>query len=339
MTQPTQPPQEQTESREIVSAFTDAPAFEAAQRMAKALVTSTLVPTTFQGMDNIGSAIIALEIAQRLKCSVLMVMQSIDIIYGRPSWRAQYVIAAINSSGKFKSVLRFKVRDLGAKKFEVNRSFWSKKDNRKIEKVDKYDLPNNMEFVAYAIDKNGDEVLGPAITYEMACREGWWDKEGSKWATMPELMGRYRAAAFFGRLYAPEVLMGMQTAEEVIDIGPAIEVERVSAPIFDGKVALPERTNVESPLDDKSKEAKADLLEADKKVAPSDKGQHVAPPSKITKRASSREEAEAELKEARDRLQAQNGEPIDGVKQSSGPIIHDHDLPWVDEEGKQPPRL
>jgi len=35
---------------------------------------------------------------------------------------------------------------------------------------------------------------------------------------MPELMLRYRAAAFFGRLYAPEILMGMQTAEEVADI-------------------------------------------------------------------------------------------------------------------------
>jgi len=37
---------------------------------------------------------------------------------------------------------------------------------------------------------------------------------------MPELMLKYRAAAFFGRLYAPEVLMGMQTSEEVIDITP-----------------------------------------------------------------------------------------------------------------------
>jgi hypothetical protein len=35
---------------------------------------------------------------------------------------------------------------------------------------------------------------------------------------MPELMMRYRAAAFFGRLYAPEITMGMHTTEEVIDI-------------------------------------------------------------------------------------------------------------------------
>jgi len=31
-------------------------------------------------------------------------------------------------------------------------------------------------------------------------------------------MLRYRAATLFGRLYVPEVLMGMKTYEEVIDI-------------------------------------------------------------------------------------------------------------------------
>jgi hypothetical protein len=31
-------------------------------------------------------------------------------------------------------------------------------------------------------------------------------------------MMRYRAAAFFGRLYAPEITMGMHSVEEVVDI-------------------------------------------------------------------------------------------------------------------------
>ena len=35
---------------------------------------------------------------------------------------------------------------------------------------------------------------------------------------MPELMLRYRAAAFFGRLYAPDVLMGVYSADEVVEI-------------------------------------------------------------------------------------------------------------------------
>jgi hypothetical protein len=53
---------------------------------------------------------------------------------------------------------------------------------------------------------------------EMANAEGWVSKAGSKWKTMPELMMRYRAAAFFGRLYAPEITMGMHSVEEVVDI-------------------------------------------------------------------------------------------------------------------------
>jgi hypothetical protein len=53
---------------------------------------------------------------------------------------------------------------------------------------------------------------------EMAKLEGWLDKPGSKWKTMPELMLKYRAAAFFGRLYAPEIMMGLYSADEVVDI-------------------------------------------------------------------------------------------------------------------------
>ena len=53
---------------------------------------------------------------------------------------------------------------------------------------------------------------------EMAKAEGWIDKAGSKWKTMPELMRRYRAASFFTKQFAPEVSMGLQTIEEIIDI-------------------------------------------------------------------------------------------------------------------------
>jgi hypothetical protein len=55
------------------------------------------------------------------------------------------------------------------------------------------------------------------VTMEMAVNEGWYGKNGSKWQSMPDLMLRYRSAAFFGRIYAPELLMGLTTAEEVRD--------------------------------------------------------------------------------------------------------------------------
>ncbi len=55
----------------------------------------------------------------------------------------------------------------------------------------------------------------------MAEAEGWSKKSGSKWKTMPELMLSYRAATFFGRMYCPDLLMGMQTQDELQDIKEA----------------------------------------------------------------------------------------------------------------------
>lgn len=59
---------------------------------------------------------------------------------------------------------------------------------------------------------------------EMAVKEGWYQKNGSKWQSMPEQMLRYRAASFFGRIYAPDLLMGLKTQEEeqdaMIDVTP-----------------------------------------------------------------------------------------------------------------------
>lgn len=173
------------------TAFANASSFELAQRMARALTSSKLVPDTFQGDSNIGSAMIALEISQRLQASPLMVMQNLNVIHGRPAWSSQFIIAALNSCGRF-SPIRFDVEGDGDEK----------------------------SCIAWAYDKStGDRLDGPPVSIAMAKAEGWHSKGGSKWKSMPDLMLRYRAAAFFGRLYAPDILMGMQSVEEVVDVG------------------------------------------------------------------------------------------------------------------------
>ena len=58
----------------------------------------------------------------------------------------------------------------------------------------------------------------------MAKSEGWYNKTGSKWKTMPELMMRYRAATFLIRSVAPEIALGFQTTEEAIDITDKAQV-------------------------------------------------------------------------------------------------------------------
>lgn len=187
-------------SKEInVNTFTDDKAFALAQRVAIMLSQSSIVPKDYIGKDKIGNCMIALDMANRMGISVFTVMQNLDIIYGRPSWRSTYVISAINTLPKFGGQLRFEY------------SGQEGTDNRACR--------------AYIIDKSGQRIEGPSVSLEMAKREGWYGKNGSKWQTMPELMMSYRAASFFGRLYCPEVLNGLQTVEETIDITPEVVID------------------------------------------------------------------------------------------------------------------
>lgn len=168
--------------------FGDKTNFEHAQRVAKMLSTSDLVPQQFK--NNIPNTMIALEMANRIGANPLAVMQNLYIVHGKPSWSSSFIIASINSSGKF-SPLRFVVEGEG----------------------------DNYGCFAWAYDlATGEKLEGPRVSIQMAKAEGWYTKNGSKWQTMPELMMRYRSASFFGRLYAPEIMMGMQSAEEVQDV-------------------------------------------------------------------------------------------------------------------------
>lgn len=163
--------------------------FELAQRIAQSLMKSNLVPKEYQ--NNLPNTLIALEMAGRIGASPLMVMQHLNIIHGKPSWSSTFLISAINSCGRFEP-LQYELENEGD-----------------MEK---------MRCRCFAKDKNGNVLYGAWVSMEMAKKEGWLSKNGSKWVTMPELMIRYRAAAFWSRIFAPEITMGMQTVEEVVDI-------------------------------------------------------------------------------------------------------------------------
>jgi hypothetical protein len=174
-----------------LSAYGSETAFKAAYRMAKSIAYGTLVPAAYQGEKNIPNVMIAMELANRIGASIMMVMQSLHVIQGRPSWAAQFLIATVNASRKF-TPIRF--RFFGSEGSDG----WGCR--------------------AWAKDRETDEeCVGALITIGMAKAEGWATKSGSKWKTMPEQMLMYRSAAFWTRIYAPELSLGMQTTEEVID--------------------------------------------------------------------------------------------------------------------------
>jgi len=185
--------------------LTDGAGFALAQRVARALCSSTLVPQRYQGAGNLPNCIIALNMAARLRADPLMVMQNLYVVHGSPAWSAQFMIATFNTCGRF-SAIRYTFTG------EPKSDDWGCR--------------------AWALElATGDRLEGAEVTIALAKAEGWHGKNGSKWQTMPEQMLRYRAASWFVRAYAPEIAMGLQTVEEIADTYDATPIDVTAEPM------------------------------------------------------------------------------------------------------------
>lgn len=193
--------------------------FESMQRCAKPYSESTIVPTSYRG--NIGNCIIALDLAHRMNLPALAVMQNLYVVNGNPSWSSKFLVASINTCGRFTN-LRYRKRNLGPLGvIRYNALEYDPVKKRQTTVVKDFDASgiDNWECTAYAMEKATGEMLeSDPVSIEMAIKEGWYTKTGSKWVTMPMLMLTYRAAAFWQRVYAPEMSMGFRTVEEERDI-------------------------------------------------------------------------------------------------------------------------
>lgn len=163
--------------------------FETSQRMAKLLAVSNIAPQTYRG--NIADCVVAIDMANRMGISPLTVMQNSQIVHGNFSWKGTACKAMIDGCGKYKKTRYVEVGEKG-------KDSWG--------------------YYLEALDKDGEIVKGIPVTIEMAKKEGWYDKNGSKWKTMPELMMKYRASAFFMRTECASLAMGFLTVEENEDI-------------------------------------------------------------------------------------------------------------------------
>ena len=171
------------------SIYHSADSFEFAQRQAKSLADSQLVPKQYQGQEGLSNCLVALEMSKRMNLSPLTVMQNLNVIHGKPYWSAQFIASTIMSCGRF-SNFDYLVKGKG--------------DTLEVQCV-----ATRLE------DKK--QVKGTAVSMGMARQEGWAARN-SKYSSMPEVMLRSRAATFFGRQYIPDLLLGVQTSEEVVDI-------------------------------------------------------------------------------------------------------------------------
>ena len=110
---------------------------------------------------NLANCIVALEMANRMGASPLMVMQNLYIVHGNPGWSSKYLIACFNQC----SPVLFAALRVDRRSQRLSR-VGCREGNRRAHR-------------------------GPTVTLEMAKAEGWSTKSGSKWRTMPELMLMY----------------------------------------------------------------------------------------------------------------------------------------------------
>jgi hypothetical protein len=166
--------------------LTDAAAFDHIWRVSKAFSASKMVPTQFQGKAE--DCFVACQMALQLGVNPLLALQNLTVIQGRPGFNAQFAIALANQRGPFLGPITYSTTGKG----------------------------ETLAVTAKAVIKaTGEEV---SITVDMATAKAeGWSTRNSKYKSIPEQMLRYRAATWLIRLYCPEVLMGFQTSEEIID--------------------------------------------------------------------------------------------------------------------------
>lgn len=187
----------QEKAHELVKegVFSSIQNFKEIYDIGKMFASSTLVPQAYQGkpMD----CTIAVDMANRMGVSPMMVMQNLYVVKGKPSWSGQACMSLINGSGKFNHIHHVYTGERNT-------------DSRGC-------------YVEAVRIEDGETVKGVEVTMEMAKAEGWTSNK--KWQSMPELMLAYRASAYFARVHIPNALMGVSVEGEAEDITKSDRIE------------------------------------------------------------------------------------------------------------------
>lgn len=181
----------------------DAGAFEHLWRVSKAFSASRMVPQHFQGKPE--DCMVALMMAQQLEVNPLLCLQNTQVISGRPGFSASFAIAMANTRGPFMGPITWSTEGSG----------------------------DSLAVTAQATVRATGELVSARVDMAMAKAEGW--TKNPKYRSIPEQMLRYRSATWLIRLHCPEVLLGLSTAEELVDVQPVRvqeEKETGSTPVL-----------------------------------------------------------------------------------------------------------
>lgn len=158
-----------------------------AKGIAKMLSESDFVPPIYKNKP--GNCFIALEYSARLGVSPMALIQSSGIVNGKPAIEAKLLIAIINSRKIFATPFSWVITGEG--------------DNKKC--------------VCSVTTHDGEELVDQ-LTVKQVKDCGWWDKSGSYWPKLTDLMLKYRTASFLIKVHKPELILGIPILEEEKDI-------------------------------------------------------------------------------------------------------------------------
>lgn len=195
---------EPTQNPNAVTMWNDAKLYNQSLAMAQTLSKSEIIPQSYKGKP--ADCLIAIDIANRLGLSPAIVMQNSQCVRGNFTWKGSACKAMIDGCGRYQKTRYVYVGEEG-------------KDS----------------YGCYleAIDNDGDIIKGVPVTIAMAKKEGWYNKDGSKWQSMCDLMLKYRAAAFFMRTECASIAMGFLTKEEVEDMYGKQTIDNQKASVVD----------------------------------------------------------------------------------------------------------
>ena len=195
---------EPTQNPNAVTMWNDAKLYNQSLAMAQTLSKSEIIPQSYKGKP--ADCLIAIDIANRLGLSPAIVMQNSQCVRGNFTWKGSACKAMIDGCGRYQKTRYVYVGEEG-------------KDS----------------YGCYleAIDNDGDIIKGVPVTIAMAKKEGWYNKDGSKWQSMCDLMLKYRAAAFFMRTECASIAMGFLTKEEVEDVYGKQTIDNQKASVVD----------------------------------------------------------------------------------------------------------
>jgi hypothetical protein len=168
------------------SILLDSAKFEHLQRVAGLFSSGSLVPELYQ--KNPANCFIALHVADSLGIHPLMFMQNSFILKGKPGIEAKLVISLVNTRGPYPRGIQYEMK--GSAETRSCRAYGVRAD----QSVDEFE-----------------------VSFAQAKAAGWVDRNPN-WKTLTDLMLKYRSSTYLARTYCPELLLGLQTREEIIDV-------------------------------------------------------------------------------------------------------------------------